>query len=115
MMTLEQFWKQQLLPEGAEVEIQNPEFARQEGGKLIFASNEEVIGEYDPRDTDGGRSIYGAATVTFEGTEILFQYREKMWTGLQVLIGKVGERYVSSPPFDEELPAWAVQEEEEEL
>ena len=113
MMTLEQIWKQEVLPEGAQIEIQNPEFVRLLGGKLIFASNEEVIGEYDPRDPDGGRSIYGAATVTFEGTEILFQYREKSWTGLQVLVRKVGEEYYSSPPFDEELPAWAVQEEEE--
>jgi hypothetical protein len=115
-MINESIWNQHTIPTKVKVEILNPNYARQEGGKLIFSKDEKAIGEYNPNDPDGGRSIYGAATVTFEDdeAEILFQYRAKYWTGLEaiILLKKEGEKYAFSPSFDEELPKWAVQEED---
>ncbi len=107
-----QQWMDTRIPKGAQINILNPSYVRQEGGKLIFSKDEKAIGDYNSKDPDGGRSIYGAATVTLDGTEILFQYQAKYWTGLQALVRRVGEEFFSSPTFDDELPKWAVQEED---
>jgi hypothetical protein len=106
---LEQIWNQQTLPEGAQVLLDN-DFAELEDGKLILVSNSEAIGDYNDSD---GRMVYEAAEVTLsDGTSILFLYREKNWMGLELIIRKRGEKFVSSPPFKEELPGWAIQKEE---
>lgn len=107
-MNLEQIWSLEQLPEKAQVTIHN--FAAIDGGKLLFQSNEKVIGEYDYKDPDGGRSIHGAATVELDDFIIEFSYREKWWEGLRVLVKKKGEKYLSEAPFDEDFPNWAFQE-----
>jgi hypothetical protein len=107
---LEQIWNQQTL-EGAQVEVKlDNEFAQLVNGRLILVSDSKAIGDYDGSD---GRMVYEAAEVTLsDGTSILFLYREKNWMGLELLIRKRGEKFVSSPPFKEELPGWAIQEQE---
>jgi hypothetical protein len=105
---LKEVWSQETLPQSAQVEIWN--YTELKNGKLIFLPDEEVIGEYNPNDPDGGRSILGAATVTLQdGTILGFSYREKWWTGLQVSVKVPGEKYFTEPDdFGcEEFPLWA--------
>lgn len=107
-MKLEEIWNLEQLPEEAQVTIYN--YAVLEDRKLLFQSNERVIGNYDYRDPDGGRSIHGAATVELDDFTIDFSYREKWWEGLRVLVKEKGEKYFSEAPFEEDFPNWAFQE-----
>lgn len=104
---LKEIWGQETIPTTAQVKIWN--YTELKKGKLFFLPDEQVIGEYNANDPDGGRSIHGAATVTLEDNTIIeFSYREKWWTGLRVLVKVSGEKYFTEPEeFDcEDFPRW---------
>jgi len=103
---LKEIWSQETIPTTAKVEIWG--YTQLKDGKLIFLPDEEVIGEYNPKDPDGGRFLWGAATVTINGYIIEFSYREKWWTGLQVLVKEPGGQHLTEPDdFGcEDFPLW---------
>jgi hypothetical protein len=101
------------LPPEASIEIKN--YARLQNGKIVFNSNESVIGVPDPDDPDGGRMILSSATVETEDIKINFFYREKYWSGLEFEI----EPFLTNKEIwslhdeflgDSNLPVWAEQE-----
>ena len=92
------------------IEPQYEQLVYLEDSKLSLPPDAEIIGEYMPEDPDGGRSVYTVATVSKDGREYVFQYREKFWEGLFVEIEENG-KLVKKLDYDE-MPEWAVQRSE---
>jgi len=77
--------------------------------KIVFKSNDDVVGHYSPNNPDGGRLFHRAVVIEKpeHSVTIIFDYREKWYTGLQLtlIIDKECVNFI----YDEESwPEWII-------